>query len=57
MSNNDIKLLQKINFDLINRVDKTKEFVLYIHIPFCSNKCDYCGFRETYDINRWRDNS
>lgn len=43
---------KKVSPNLISQVDKTEEFVLYIHIPFCNNKCDYCGLRGTCDINK-----
>ena len=37
---------------LINEIDKTKEFVLYINIPFCNNKCDYCGLQGGLNVHK-----
>lgn len=28
----------------INKINRRKKFVLYIHIPFCADKCDYCTY-------------
>ena len=27
-----------------------KDFSLYIHIPFCQKRCDYCDFFSTTDV-------
>jgi coproporphyrinogen III oxidase-like Fe-S oxidoreductase len=35
----------------INKIDNKKEFVLYIHVPFCENRCDYCQHHGSCDIN------
>ncbi len=37
---------------MINQIDRTEEFAMYIHIPFCRNKCDYCGLRGLCDIQK-----
>lgn len=29
---------------LPERIDRTKPLSLYIHVPFCRTKCDYCAF-------------
>lgn len=43
---------QKINKKIIDQIEKEEEFVLYIHIPFCKNKCDYCSIQGACDINK-----
>jgi len=35
---------------IINFINKLDEFILYIHIPFCINKCDFCTYYQSYDI-------
>ena len=29
-----------------------KEFGIYLHIPFCRSRCDYCGFVSSCDLSR-----
>lgn len=43
---------KKVEPNLIEQIDKAEEFVMYIHIPFCNNKCDYCGLRGPCDIQK-----
>ena len=35
---------------VINFINNLNELVLYIHIPFCVNKCDYCTYYLSSDI-------
>lgn len=46
---------KEIPNEILNKINKTKEFVLYVHIPFCENrnKCDYCGYFAANDINEF----
>ncbi len=40
-----------VDNNTIKRIEATDKFVLYIHIPFCKNKCDYCKYY-SYDIDK-----
>jgi len=49
----DLNLDRKISRNTIDKVNKIKEFVLYIHIPFCISKCDYCTYNGGLNINKF----
>ncbi len=40
---------------MINGVAEDRPLSLYIHIPFCSRKCDYCAFYSIADSSRIED--
>jgi oxygen-independent coproporphyrinogen-3 oxidase len=46
-----LKAMDRINSEEIfhNFQSKSKEFTLYVHIPFCSGKCTFCYF---YQVER-----
>jgi len=43
---------QRVSKKIINQIEKQEEFALYIHIPFCRNRCDYCSIRGACNINK-----
>jgi len=43
---------RKVDKRIINQIEKTEEFALYIHIPFCRNRCDYCSIQGACNINK-----
>lgn len=38
--------------DLIKLLESNKKLSLYVHIPFCSSKCEYCAFYSE-PISKW----
>lgn len=38
--------LKNIDYEIIRNIDKSKSYLLYIHIPFCETFCPYCSFHK-----------
>ncbi len=43
---------RKASPKLIAQAEKEREAIIYIHIPFCRNRCDYCSVQGACDINK-----
>jgi len=50
-----LRLNYKKNVDdeIINEINNLDNFVLYINVPFCINKCSYCRYYRLGDINKF----
>lgn len=49
---------ENIFFHSLEIHGKCKDAIIYVHIPFCDSKCDFCGFdkvKNTSEINEYAD--
>ncbi len=44
LSQKEKKLEKKKEIEKIKDIEKKRDLGIYIHIPFCAKKCDYCDF-------------
>ena len=54
-----LRLNYKKNVDneIINKVNNLDNFVLYINVPVCTNKCSYCRYYRLGNINKFGSNN